>query len=370
MDFVRTLWAILPPAFFWGASFPLALASACRHRAEFRAARGRRLRGEHHRRRRRRAPGEPAARRVDRIAAGAASDDADVDACGRGGARIRSLGSPGRFRGRRSAGRRWRSSTGALLAGVPPVPGLLIAYGRFTATVQGQAGEILYSGEGLHSSVAVSRLPNGRLGYHNAGKIQASSEPQDMRLQRMLGHLTTLVPKQARSVLVIGCGAGVTAGAVSIDPRVERVTIAEIEPLVPRVVSKYFGDGEPPRHRQPEGARPDRRRAALPADVEGEVRRHHVGSARPVGQGRGDALHEGVLRGGQGPSQPGRRRHAVRAAVREHAGGREERDGDVLHGVPGRHHRRQHVSGDRLRHRAARAGRARRGSTSTRSTRA
>jgi spermidine synthase len=57
----------------------------------------------------------------------------------------------------------------------------------------------------------------------------------------MLGHLTTLVPSRPRSVLVIGCGAGVTAGAVSIDPHVERVTIAEIEPLVPRVVSKYFG---------------------------------------------------------------------------------------------------------------------------------
>jgi len=27
MDFVRTLWAILPPAFCWGASFPLALAA-------------------------------------------------------------------------------------------------------------------------------------------------------------------------------------------------------------------------------------------------------------------------------------------------------------------------------------------------------
>jgi spermidine synthase len=128
-----------------------------------------------------------------------------------------------------------------LIAGVRPVPGLLIAYGRFTATVQDQAGEILYSGEGLHSSIAVSRLPNGRLGYHNAGKIQASSEPQDMRLQRMLGHLTTLVPPRARSVLVIGCGAGVTAGAVSVDPRVERVTIVEIEPLVPRVAAKYFG---------------------------------------------------------------------------------------------------------------------------------
>jgi spermidine synthase len=76
--------------------------------------------------------------------------------------------------------------------------------------------------------------------YHNAGKVQASSEPQDMRLQRMLGHLTTLVPEHPRNVLVIGCGAGVTAGAVSIDPAVEHETIAEIEPLVPRVVSTYF----------------------------------------------------------------------------------------------------------------------------------
>jgi spermidine synthase len=67
-------------------------------------------------------------------------------------------------------------------------------------------------------------------------------EPQDMRLQRMLGHMTTLIPAQAKKVLVIGCGAGVTAGAVSIDPAVEHETIAEIEPLVPSVVSKYFGD--------------------------------------------------------------------------------------------------------------------------------
>jgi spermidine synthase len=63
-----------------------------------------------------------------------------------------------------------------------------------------------------------------------------------MRLQRMLGHLTTLIPAQAKKVVVIGCGAGVTAGAVSIDPGVEHQTIAEIEPLVPRVVSKLFGD--------------------------------------------------------------------------------------------------------------------------------
>jgi spermidine synthase len=152
-------------------------------------------------------------------------------------------------------------ATAALTSRVRPVPGILVAYGRYASTVLGQTGDIFFVGEGLNSSVAVSRLPSGRLGYHNAGKIQASSEPEDMRLQRMLGHLTTLVPKSPRSVLVIGCGAGVTAGAVSISPQVERVTIAEIEPLVPQVVSKYFGEynynvvGNPKVHVQIDDAR-------------------------------------------------------------------------------------------------------------------
>ena len=243
LDFVRTLWAVLPPAICWGASFPLALAAA--------ASRGQdpaRLVGVVY--------------AVNTIGAVAGALGASLVLVARIGsqhsqqvmvlssmlAAAAALGPAGVV----GAVRRMSlvgalaiaflfALDGWLAAGVRPVPGLLIAYGRFTATVLGQAGDILYAGEGLHSSVAVSRLPNGSLGYHNAGKIQASSEPQDMRLQRLLGHLTTLVPSHPRAVLVIGCGAGVTAGAVSIDPHVERVTIAEIEPLVPRVVATYFG---------------------------------------------------------------------------------------------------------------------------------
>ena len=77
---------------------------------------------------------------------------------------------------------------------IHPIPGVLVAYGRYAATRIGE-GEIIYVGEGWNASVAVSRLSNGVLNYHNAGKVQASSEPQDMRLQRMLGHMTTLIPK-------------------------------------------------------------------------------------------------------------------------------------------------------------------------------
>src|SRR4029077_17914932 len=105
-------------------------------------------------------------------------------------------------------------TAGLLARSVHELPGLLVAYGRYSATRIGQA-TIIYVGEGLNASVAVSELSNGLRTYHNAGKVQASSEPQDMRLQRMLGHLTTLIPASAKKVLVIGCGTGVTGGGVS-----------------------------------------------------------------------------------------------------------------------------------------------------------
>jgi spermidine synthase len=41
---------------------------------------------------------------------------------------------------------------------------------------------------------------------------------------------------------VVGCGAGVTAGAFLVHPGIERITLCEIEPLIPKVVARYFGE--------------------------------------------------------------------------------------------------------------------------------
>ena len=128
-----------------------------------------------------------------------------------------------------------------LIHTVPPLSKLIVAYGRYAATWVGKS-DIVYAGEGLNSSVAVAKFPHGVVTFNVAGKVQASNVPRDMRLQRMLGHLTTLTVTEPRSILVIGCGAGITAGAVSIDPQVERETIAEIEPLVPHAAATYFGE--------------------------------------------------------------------------------------------------------------------------------
>jgi spermidine synthase len=125
---------------------------------------------------------------------------------------------------------------------IAPVPGLLVAYGRWMPLRMENMNDVVAVREGQQASVAITRLPNGVLNYHNAGKVQASSEPQDMRLQRMLGHLTTLLPPKIDNVLVIGFGAGVTAGAVSVDPAIKTETIAEIEKVVPETASEWFGE--------------------------------------------------------------------------------------------------------------------------------
>ena len=137
----------------------------------------------------------------------------------------------------------------ALMFTVSPTPPGLIAYGRSFARVLAQRDavtqehivhNILYAGEGMNASVAVSQTPPDTRSFHVSGKIEASTLPWDMRLQRMLGHLPALLNPNPRSVLIVGFGAGVTAGTFVDYPTVQRIVICEIEPLIPQVVAKYF----------------------------------------------------------------------------------------------------------------------------------
>lgn len=240
LDLIRCLWAVLPAAILWGASFPLALSAI---------------------------PTRDLARTV-----GAVYGANTIGAiCGALLFSIFLIGAIGSQRSQQlliviavaagtfaiapllirqepgdSAGTAFHGSllTAAIFAclvlayHVPPTPGDLIAHGRRTPT-RAQQYSIVYQGEGTTSSVAVTLFENVR-NFHVSGKIEASSEPHDMRLQRMLGHIPALVHSQPKSVLVVGCGAGVTAGSFLTHPSVERIVICEIEPLIPRVVARFF----------------------------------------------------------------------------------------------------------------------------------
>jgi len=252
LDLVRCLWAVLPSACLWGASFPLALAAV--------AARGQdpgRLVGRVY-----------AANTVGAIIGAMAFSVVFIGwigtqesqrllivltavaavlalwPAGRATMGAHSEGAP-----RHTVPRLGKSvSTAGILVvmfwlagSVPAVPGELICYGRNLPSDKGK-GIILYQGEGLNSSVAVTMLLDGTRHFHVSGKVEASAEPQDMRVQKMLGHLPALLHPKPRSVLVVACGAGVTAGSFVVHPDIERIVICDIEPLVPRVVATYFAN--------------------------------------------------------------------------------------------------------------------------------
>lgn len=242
IDIIRALWVVLPGALLWGASFPLGLAALASKDDD-----PARLVGVAYAANTLGAIvgalltslvliGTIGTQDTQRLLVGVAAMSALLTL-------VLVVGEQGRLT---FAPRGLLAGGGTALLGlwvistVGTIPPLLVGYGRFMAYRMNAHGDFIFVGEGTNSTVAVSQLENGVRNYHNAGKVQASSEPQDMRLQRMLGHFTTLLSPKPSEVLVIGFGAGVTAGAVSIDPMAERITVVELEPLVPKVAGEYF----------------------------------------------------------------------------------------------------------------------------------
>ena len=238
LDLARTVWALTPAPLFWGASFPLAVASVADEGQD---------------------PGE--------LMGGVYASNtlgAIMGALGFGVILIPWLGTQNAQRllivlaavaavvlvaprfldsDRRRAGLvvgvQLVVAVVAVIASlVPPIPPVLVAYGRYAPTYE--TPNTLYLGEGRNSSISVTELDNGVRNFHVGGKVVASTEPQDMRLQGMLGHLTALLHDDPKTVLVVGFGAGVTAGTFIAYPGVERIVICEIERLITEEASRYF----------------------------------------------------------------------------------------------------------------------------------
>ena len=216
---------------------------------------------------------------------------------------------------------------------------MLVAYGRYTADAASARHDVIYIGEGMNASVAVSRAAERR--------PQLPQRRQGPGVERAAGHAAAAdarPPHDARArERRSRCWSSAAAPASrparsSIDPARRAARRSPRSSRSCRASSPtYFARAQLRRRPQPEGRTSqidDARHFLL--TTEREVRRHHVRSARSVGEGRGDALHARVLRARQGAPEPGRRRDAVRAAVREQHRGGEERDRDVLRGVPER----------------------------------
>ena len=247
LDILRSIWVVLPGALFWGASFPLALAGVA-------------------------VPGQDPGRLVggvyaaNTVGAIAGAMITSLVALGNLGTQMsqqliimiaaisalllllshlqtanEEVHVQPSFVGRGLAIVVLAVMTVVALRAVPEIDPGLIAYGRNYPT-RHTGWKELHVEEGANASIAITRLTNSTVrNFHVSGKVVASSEPQDMRLQRMLGHLSALLHEEPKSVLIVGCGAGVTAGTFVLYPSIERIVICEIEPTIPPAAQEYFG---------------------------------------------------------------------------------------------------------------------------------
>jgi len=247
-DSLRTLAAVLPSAFFWGASFPLALA----------AAGG--------------VPGDTgrwvgqvyAANTLGAVAGALATSSWLVPSIGSrhtqqliavtaGVAAIlawfmagRTLALPSqqsnngmfsRFRFFGSIALIAITAIAAMTITAPPdgffgiskQPGV---WSQFTT---------LYLKEGRTSTIAV--LADRDTNYRYicvGGRVEASNLPVDLRCQRLLGHLAALIHPAPKKTLTVGMGTGSTAGCFVLHPAIEENVICEIEPAVLQAAGTYF----------------------------------------------------------------------------------------------------------------------------------
>ncbi|HJT87503.1 MAG TPA: fused MFS/spermidine synthase, partial [Bryobacteraceae bacterium] len=250
LDLTRCLRAILPATLLWGASFPLALAGAAADKED-----PARLAGEVY-----------AVNTAGSIVGALAFSLLLIPAMGTRGSqqlllwlaaasaitaliaaaglkpfpRLRAMPFPAAVLGTLVLA--W-----GLSASMGEMPWQAIAYGRRIAPIlhsleeSGGAGaKPLFVGEGVDSSVVISERGGQRF-FYVSGKSEASSAPLDMRLQRMMGHIPALAGAAPHSVLVVGFGAGVTAGSFVPYPEVRRIVICELEPIIPPASDTYFG---------------------------------------------------------------------------------------------------------------------------------
>jgi spermidine synthase len=234
LDMARSLWAILPATLFWGASFPLALAAA----ASLQRDHGRTVGAVY------------AANTLGAIAGalgvslvlvpwiGTQNSERVLLIASALGAVVALTPELRSIRGAVTVALALAAS-GWLAWHVDAVPGRLIAYGRQMQRISGDS-EIVLVAEGRNSSVAIGQWSNGATEIDVNGHIEATTEPFDMSLQRMVGHLPGVLHPNPKSVLGIGFGAGVSAGTFTRYPGIQKITVCEIEPVIPPISTRYF----------------------------------------------------------------------------------------------------------------------------------
>ncbi len=132
-----------------------------------------------------------------------------------------------------------QTNNDALLSGVYLYGTYFKDVEQFTDALKYKKRLFLY--EGLTSIVDVKNTENEPFNITLSvnGKVDASSF-NDLETQVLSGHLGLFYNINAKNVMVIGLGSGITAGAISLYDMVKNIEIVEIEKGVVEAAKKYY----------------------------------------------------------------------------------------------------------------------------------
>jgi len=99
--------------------------------------------------------------------------------------------------------------------------------------------DVLYYAAGDEAIVSSVKTGGGLQVFQINGRVEASDDPKDMQTQYFLGHIPMLLHGNPERVLVVGLGSGMTLGATSVYPGVEKITLVELEPKLVGVAKTF-----------------------------------------------------------------------------------------------------------------------------------
>lgn len=101
--------------------------------------------------------------------------------------------------------------------------------------------DLLYYREGFSSVVTIARTrETGNIWLANNGKVDASTTV-DMPTQVLVAHYPFFFGRQMETACVIGLASGITAGAATLHPELDRIDLVELEPVIFEA-SHFFDD--------------------------------------------------------------------------------------------------------------------------------
>jgi len=169
---------------------------------------------------------------------------------------------------------------------------------------------MLYVGEGMNASVAVTETGSGVRNFHVSGKVEPRPNRRTLRPAKDAGASAGVASPEATLGARRRMWSGRHRRSFLAHPDIDKIVLCEIEPLIPNVAARYFGkeNHDVVKNPRTEIIYDDARHYLLTTPEKFDIITSDP--IHPWVKAPRHSKHRGILRVGQTALEPGRTGHA------------------------------------------------------------